>query len=113
MIETQTTSELAPYELTLMEIVRKLPSDRVVQLIDFAHFLELQTQKSETDNGPHEKVKTVDEVIDGGQDKWDELLARPDAKSMMRKMAGEALAEYRAGQTTDIRITEDGRLAPA
>ncbi len=72
MIEIQTTSELASYELTLMEIVRKLPSDRVAQLIDFAHFLELQTQKSGADSGQHEKVKAVDEAIDAGQDKWDE-----------------------------------------
>lgn len=47
------------------------------------------------------------------EEKWEGILAQPEAKSLMRQMAREALAEYRAGRTTEIVVTEDGRLAPA
>jgi hypothetical protein len=44
--------------------------------------------------------------------KWDELLAKPEAKRLMRELAREARAEYLAGNTTEIQITEAGRLGP-
>jgi hypothetical protein len=47
------------------------------------------------------------------KEKWDELLTKPEAKRVMREMAREAREDYRAGRTTDIEVTEDGRLAPA
>jgi hypothetical protein len=34
-------------------------------------------------------------------------------RRLMRDMAREAREEYRAGRTTEIEITEDGRLSPA
>ena len=48
-----------------------------------------------------------------GEEKWEKLFAEPEARRVMREMAREAREEYRAGRTTDIEITEDGRLAPA
>ena len=42
----------------------------------------------------------------------DELSSEPESKQVMRAMAQEAVAEYHAGQTTGIAVTEDGRLAP-
>jgi hypothetical protein len=47
------------------------------------------------------------------EERWDELFAKPEAKRVMREMAREAREDHRAGRTTDIEITEDGRLAPA
>jgi hypothetical protein len=44
--------------------------------------------------------------------KWDELLARPKAKLLLREMAREARDEYAAGNTTKIGMTDDGRLKP-
>jgi hypothetical protein len=52
------------------------------------------------------------EEVRVSEEKWEELLAQPGAKRMMREMAHEALEDYRAGRTTDITFTEDGRLAP-
>jgi hypothetical protein len=48
-----------------------------------------------------------------GEKQWDELLARPESKRIMREMAREALEDYRDKRTTDIAATKDGRLAPA
>jgi len=93
--------------------MRKLPSERVLQLIDFAHFLEFQViQKGDADF-LKEKETGTEEGIRAGEEKWDELFAKPEAKRIMREMAHEALEDYRARRTTDIAITKDGRLAPA
>ena len=51
-----------------------------------------------------------EEEIETPENKWDELFAKPKAKRVMREMAREAREDYRAGRTTDIEITEDGRL---
>ena len=48
-----------------------------------------------------------------GEEKWDELFARPEVKRVMREMAHKALEDYRAERTTGVAITKDGRLAPA
>lgn len=85
------TTETAAYEQTLVSIVRALPPERVSELVDFARFLQAQSQ----------------------DDKWDELLARPEAQLVLLDMAREAREDYRAGRTTDISITDDGQLAPA
>ena len=85
------------YEDKLVDIVRRLPPERVVQLVDFARFLEAESE----------------EDIEATQAQWDDLLAKPEAKRKLRDMAREALDDYHAGQATDIKVTEDGRLAPA
>lgn len=46
-------------------------------------------------------------------EKWEQLLAKPKAKNLMRTLAKEASTEYLAGQTTDILIDEDGQLKPS
>ena len=100
----QTTSQTSAYERTVIRIMRRLPPERVLQLVDFARFLEFQTTERYDEWLDEEETETKEE--------WDELLAQPEAKRMMREMAHEALEDYRAGRTTDITITEDGRLAP-
>ena len=98
-METERTFRTDEYEDRLVDIVRRLPPERVLQLVDFARFLEEQIVESE-------------EEIRANQEKWDELLARPEAKRVMREMAREAVEDYHAGRTTDIKITSDGRPAP-
>jgi len=81
------------YEQTLLSIARTLPPESALELIDFARFLQTQSQND--------------------QDRWDQLFARPEAQLAMLDMAREAREDYHASRTTDIAITEDGRLAPA
>lgn len=80
----------------LVGIVRRLPPERVRQLVDFARFLEAESE----------------EEIEASQAQWDELLARPEAKRKLCDMAREAVDDYRTGQATEIAVTEDGGLAP-
>ncbi len=65
------------------------------------------------DEGTHEDELEKEETSRAADEQWEAILAQPEARSLMRQMAREALAEYRAGRTTEIVVTEDGRLAPA
>jgi hypothetical protein len=98
--------QLSAYEQAVIGIIRKLPPENIVQLVNFARFLEFQTTKEYKDWLEEEEIETAEA-------KWDELLAKPEAKRVMRELAREAREDYRAGRTTDIEITEDGRLGPA
>ncbi len=112
-MKMQTALQSSVYEQTVINIIRKLPPERIMQLIDFAQFLEFQiVQKNNDDRLDKEETET-EEGIRASEKKWDELFVKPEAKHVMRKMAHEALEDYRAGRTTDIAITKDGRLAPA
>ncbi len=110
-MKMQTTLQSATYEQTVIDIIRKLPSDRILQLVDFARFLEFQIVQKSYDDGLDEEE--TEEEIRASEEKWDELFAKPEAKHVMREMAHEALEDYRAGRTTNITISKDGRLAPA
>lgn len=112
-METQIPFQSAPYEQTVINIIRKLPPDRVLQLVDFAHFLEFQINpKNYIDNLDKELTETPED-IEADEEKWDALFARPEAQKLLNEMAQEALEDYRANRTTDITTTEDGRLKPA
>jgi len=107
-MEKRTHFQPLAYEQTVIGIIRKLPPEHVAQLVNFARFLELQTTKEYKD-----WLEEEEEEIETAEEKWAELLAKPEAKHVMREMAREAREDYRAGRTTDIEITEDGRLTPA
>lgn len=111
-MEMQMTSQDSAYEQTVISIMRRLPPERVLQIVDFARFLELQAAMKHDDWLDEEEAETEEEIR-ASEKRWDELLARPEAKRVMREMAREAREDYCAGRTTDITITEDERLAPA
>ena len=106
MYQTSTTEQL------VIGILRKLPPERVSQLVDFAQFLELQPVWRYGQWSDEKTTETEDE-IHASEDKWDELFATPESKRLLRAMAREAREDYLAGRTSEIAITEDGRLAPA
>jgi len=94
------------YEQMLIDIVRTLPPERVSELVDFARFLKSRVVK------PYEPP-VLEEEESEGDEKREQLLAKPEAQQVMIEMAHEARADLYAGRTTDIAITEDGRLTPA
>ena len=109
----QTAFQSSTHEQTVINIIRELPPERVLQLVDFARFLEFQIVRKSYGDWLDEEEAETEEEIRASEEKWDELFAKPEAKRVMREMAREALNDYRAGRTTGITITEDGRLAPA
>jgi hypothetical protein len=101
-----TDVQFSAYEEAVISIMRRLPPEQVAQLVNFAYFLELQTTQEY-------KKWLKEESPEAGEEKWEKLFAEPEARRVMREMARKAREEYRAGRTTDIEITKDGRLAPA
>ncbi len=91
--------------------MRRLPPERVSQIVDFAQFIELRAIKKRDDWLDEEETETEEEIC-ASEEKWDKLFAKPEAKRVMREMAREAREDYHAERTTDIAIT-DGRLTPA
>jgi hypothetical protein len=105
-MEAQTPYQSSTPEQTVIQIMRQLPPERVSELVDFARFLEYRAAE-----GVDAYRTATDEAGDADQ-RWDELLARPEAKEVMRQMAREAREDFYAGRTTEIVDAEDGRLAP-
>lgn len=110
MMETQTSYQASTPEQTVLRIMRKLTPERVAELVDFARFLEYRAGEGVGDS-PEADDAATDDAGDADQ-RWDELLARPEAKQLMRQMAREAREDFYAGRTTEIVETDDGRLAP-
>ena len=113
MMRIQTAFQSSVYERTVIDIMRKLPFECILQLVDFAHSLEFKVIQKGDDDCLDEKESEIEEGICDSEEKWDELFAKPEAKQIMCDMAHEALEDYRARLTTDIVVTKDGRLAPA
>lgn len=100
-METQTSYHTSTSEQTVIRIMRKLTPERVAALVDFARFLELRAAEGvgawpETDTAAAAEVGVADQ-------RWDELLARPEAKQLMRQMAREAREDFYAGRATGDR----------
>jgi uncharacterized protein (DUF2336 family) len=94
------------YERTLVEIARTLPHNRVVQLVDFARFLEAQLLSDAL-----AKEEDVAE-IEADNARWDALLATDESQALLEKLAGEALVEHRAGKTKPLAFNSEGRIVP-
>ncbi len=113
-MEMLTDSQTSAHEQMVIRIMRRLPAERILQLVDFARFLELETTRKHEDwLDEDEGEPQTEEEIRASEEKWDALSAQPETKRLMRDMAREALEDYRAGRTTDIMITDDGQLAPS
>jgi hypothetical protein len=107
------TLELTALEQELLALVRTLPPNWLAQVMDFAQFLAFQTQTVHTGNGWDEAALAQEDPTGSSEERWDHLLAQPEAKKLMRQLAQEALEEHRTGQTLEITLTDDGRIAPA
>ncbi len=91
------------YERTLIQIVRILPPTKAEQLVEFARFLEAQILSTE-------RIQEEDILeIEAENERWDTLLATDKAQSLLEKLAGEALAEHRAGMTKPMAFNHEGR----
>ena len=105
-IQTIVNSDYQTYEQILITIVRTLPPNRVEQLVDFARFLDAQRlteQLAQTESRAE---------IEADNAHWDALLSTDSGQTLLEKLAGEALAEYRAGNTRPMTFNDNGRIIP-
>ena len=92
-------------EEQLIRIVRKLPPDRIAQVIDFAQFLEFQATGVVDDLDLEEETAAENA-------RWETLLATEESQRLLEHMADEAWAEIQAGLATPIIFTNNGEIGP-
>jgi hypothetical protein len=109
-METKLAFPTEEYEQRLIGIVRRLPPERVSQVIDFARFLEIQMTKTYDDYLLDEDESEKEIAIENTR--WDTLLATDEFQCLLEKMADKALADIQAGRARPMVFTEDGEIAP-
>ena len=92
-------------EQALLRIVRTLPIERIVQILDYARYIESQAVE---DFGILHDDETKEEII-ADEARWDQQFA---ATQDGLKMAEKVREDIRAGRTSKMVFKKDGRIAP-
>jgi hypothetical protein len=88
----------------VIELVMMLPEDRLASVYDFARFVQshpLELTAAEDIFG-----ESADEIR-ADEEQWEQQFDA--SRDELRKMAQEAAAEYRAGQTSPLEFTPEGK----
>ena len=104
--QTERPSTTSDYEQALASIVRSLPIERIVQILDFARYIQSQTME---DFGFSDDDVPEDE-IDADEMRWDAQFAA--TQEGLEKMAHRVLAHIRAKRTKPMVFTKDGQISP-
>src|SRR3981081_1648962 len=96
----QTTLETSTYEQTLLSIVRTLPVERIAQILDYARYVQAQTQE---DFSGIEEDET-EETVRADDARWDAHFAA--TQEDLTKMADKVRAEIRSGRSQPMRLSK-------
>lgn len=100
----QTVADTSIYEQTLLSIIRTLPMEQVVQILEFARYVQTQT----LDDFALVEEETAEEIA-ADEARWDaQFTATQDG---LKQMAANVRAEIQAGKTRPMVFTKDGRIA--
>ena len=92
-MEKQTTAQPSAYVQALINIVRNLPVERVVQILDYSRYIQSQTNE---DFGSLDDDETEEEIL-ADEAHWDAHFAA--TQDGLKKMADKVRADIRAGRT--------------
>lgn len=105
-MEKQVTLQSSTDEQTLIHIVRTLPTERVLQILDYARYIQQQTSKDV--EGLDDEESEEDIQVDEGR--WDAQFAA--TQDGLKKMADKVRADIQAGRTLPMVFKKDGSIAP-
>ena len=105
-MEMQPALQPSAYEQALLSIMRTLPVERVVQILDYAHYIQSRTSE---DFGFLEDDETEEEIL-ADEARWDAQFAA--TQDGLKRMADEVRADIQAGRTMPMVFTKDGSIAP-
>jgi len=97
----ETTLQLFAYEEILMNIVRSLPAERVIQILDYARYIQSQTDKLIT------KDETEEEII-ADEEHWNSQFAA--TQNGLKKMADKVRSDIRAGRSMPMVFTKEEKI---
>ncbi len=103
---TQTALQPSVYEQALVSIVRTLPVERIVQVLDYARYIKSQTIE---DFDFLDDDESAEEIL-ADEARWDDQFAA--TQDGLKKMADKVRADIRAGCTMPMVFTKDGGIAP-
>jgi hypothetical protein len=103
-MDGQAASQSA-YEQALLSIVHTLPVERVLQILDYARYVQMQANEDFgfLDDDESEEVQ-ADEAL------WDAQFA--NSQHGLKKMADKVRADISAGRTSPMVFTKDGSIKP-
>jgi len=105
-MEIQPALQPSAYEQALISIVRTLPVEHVVQILDYARDIQSQTIE---DLRFLDDDETEEEIL-ADEARWDaQFAATQDA---LKKMADKVRADIRAEHVMPMAFTKDGRITP-
>ena len=105
-MKTRTVSHPSEYEEVLISIVRTLPVECILQVLDYARYIQ---SRIDEDIAFLDDDATEEEIL-ADEARWDaQFTATQDG---LKKMADKVRAEIRAGRTRPMVFTKDGRIAP-
>jgi hypothetical protein len=97
----ETTLQLFAYEEILMNIVRSLPAERVIQILDYTRYIQSQSDKLITED------ETEEEII-ADEEHWNSQFAA--TRDGLKKMADKVRSDIRAGRSMPMVFTKEGRI---
>jgi hypothetical protein len=100
---TQTISNVQ--EQTLIAIIRTLPNEQARQVLEFARYIQLQTQ----DDFAFAEEETAEEIA-ADEARWDAQFAA--TQDDLRAMAANIRAEIQASKSQPMVFTKDKKIAP-
>ena len=102
----KTVLQPSVYERALVNIVRTLPIERIVQVLDYARYVKSQTIE---DFGFLSDDETEQDIL-ADEAHWDAQFAA--TQDDLKKMADKVRADIRAERTMPMVFTKDGEIAP-
>jgi hypothetical protein len=102
---TQTVVNLSLHEQTLLSIIRTLPVEQVVQILEVARYVQTQT----LDDFALVDEET-EEAIAADEAHWDAQFAA--TQDNLKQMAANVRAEIAAGKSKPMIFTKDGAIIP-
>jgi len=106
VMKKETALEPFLFEQALINIIRKLPIERVVQILDYARYIQTQTSE---DFGLLDDDETEQEIL-ADEARWDAQFAA--TQEGLNKMADKVRAEIQAGRSRPMSFKKDGRIVP-
>lgn len=98
--------DISTYERVLMQIVRTLPEERIIQILDYARYVQGQAR----DDFALLEEDATEEAIVADEARWDAQFSA--TQPGLKKMADKVRAEIRAGNSQAMRFTQDGKIVP-
>ena len=100
-MESSSNSPTKTTEQRLLEVVRRLPPDRVAQVLDFAEFLASKRKPQNGSDVLDTEARTAKATT--GDARWDALLASDESQRLLERMADEVEARIETRMTGNPR----------